>query len=379
MDERTLLQDAPLVVIDVDPALRVSGWNRRAEQTFKTPQAAALGRGLDEVLPLHGTADRWTSLFEPGADARVWEIRGAGDQPMLFESWWQVDRGGDGEPRGATLYGHDATSRIIVERRSLLESAMLQAIKEYLDIALWAIDRKGTFLYQDGKGVRTAGMSPHHYVGQNIFDVYREGGDLGGVTRALHGEPISALPAEVHGMHWQTWYIPMQENAADAAVVGITLDVTEARRSEIELRTKLELIERQQEVIRELSTPIIEVWDGVLTLPIVGLVDSVRTAEIMDNLLTSVARTRARYAILDLTGVEVVDTGTAGHLIGMIQAIRLLGAEGILTGIHPTIAQTIVALGVDLARVAVFAKLRDALKYCIVQMSQRKPTTVTAK
>ncbi|MDC0722017.1 STAS domain-containing protein [Nannocystis bainbridge] len=378
MDERTLLQDAPLVVIDVDPALRVSGWNRRAEQTFKTSQEAALGRKLEELLPLHGAADKWTSLFENGAESRVWELRGAGDQPLLFEAWWQVDRGEDGSPRGARLFGHDATSRVTVERRAVLESAMLQAIKEHLDIALWAVDGQGTFLYQDGKGVRATGMQPHQFVGQNIFEAYREGGDLDGVRRALKGEAISALPAEVHGMHWQTWYIPMQENAADAAVVGITLDVTEARRSEIELRTKLELIERQQEVIRELSTPIIEVWDGVLTLPIIGLVDSVRTAEIMDNLLTSVATTRARYAILDLTGVEVVDTGTAGHLIGMIQAIRLLGAEGILTGIHPTIAQTIVALGVDLARVAVFAKLRDALKFCIVQMSQRKPTTTAA-
>ena len=370
MDERTLLQDAPLVVIDVDPALRVSGWNRRAEQTFKTSHAAAVGRPLEEVLPVSGG---WGVLLEDGANSRVWELGGT-PGPMLFESWWQVHRGADDRPTGATLYGHDATSRITVERRSLLESCMLQAIKEYLDIALWAIDDRGTFLYQDGKGVRTAGMTSHQFVGHSIFEVYKQGGDLDGVRRALHGEPISALPAEVHGMHWQTWYIPMPANAADAAVVGITLDVTEARRSEIELRTKLELIERQQEVIRELSTPIIEVWDGVLTLPIVGLVDSVRTAEIMDNLLTTVAKTRARYAILDLTGVEVVDTGTAGHLIGMIQAIRLLGAEGILTGIHPTIAQTIVALGVDLARVAVFAKLRDALKHCIVQMSQRKPT-----
>ncbi|MDC0673173.1 STAS domain-containing protein [Nannocystis radixulma] len=370
MDERTLLQDAPLVVIDVDPAFRVSGWNRRAEQTFKTPRAAAVGRPLGELLPVSGG---WGALFEDGANTRVWELPGT-SEPMLFESWWQVNRGADHRPESVTLYGHDATARVVTERRALLESQMLQAIKEYLDVALWAIDRRGTFLYQDGKGVRTAGMTSHHFVGQNIFDVYRNGGDLDGVRRALQGEPISSLPSEVHGMHWQTWYIPMPPNAADAAVVGITLDVTDARRSELELRAKLELIERQQEVIRELSTPIIEVWDGVLTLPIVGLVDSVRTAEIMDNLLTTVARTRARYAILDLTGVEVVDTGTAGHLIGMIQAIRLLGAEGILTGIHPTIAQTIVALGVDLARVAVFAKLRDALKHCIVQMGQRKPT-----
>ncbi|WP_276082587.1 STAS domain-containing protein [Nannocystis punicea] len=147
-------------------------------------------------------------------------------------------------------------------------------------------------------------------------------------------------------------------------------EAVQARTAELE--AKLQLIESQQEVIRELSTPIIEVWDGVITLPIVGLIDSVRTAEIMDSLLQAVARTRARFAILDLTGVEVVDTGTASHLIGMIQAIRLLGAEGILTGIHPVIAQTVVALGVDLTRVTVHAKLRDALQYCLTRLAERR-------
>ena len=128
-------------------------------------------------------------------------------------------------------------------------------------------------------------------------------------------------------------------------------------------------------MIRELSTPVIEVWDGILTLPIVGLVDSVRTAEIMDNLLQTVVRTGSRFAILDLTGVQVVDTHTASHLIGLIQAIRLLGAEGLFTGIHPNIAETIVAIDIDLTHVRVFAKLRDALKHCIAQMNAkgRKP------
>jgi rsbT co-antagonist protein RsbR len=142
----------------------------------------------------------------------------------------------------------------------------------------------------------------------------------------------------------------------------------EAKRREDELRARLELIERQ----RELSTPIIEVWDGVAALPIVGLIDSVRTAEIMDNLLQTVTRTGARFAILDLTGVQVVDTSTASHLIGLIQAIRLLGAEGVLTGIPPSIAQTIVNIGVDLTRVRVFAKLRDALRHCIAQMTRAR-------
>lgn len=103
----------------------------------------------------------------------------------------------------------------------------------------------------------------------------------------------------------------------------------------MDLRTKIALIERQQQVIQALSTPIIEVWDKVLTLPMVGLVDSVRAAEVMDNLLMQVSRKGARFAILDLTGVEAVDTGTASHLLKLIQALRLLGAEGIITASSP--------------------------------------------
>jgi len=149
-------------------------------------------------------------------------------------------------------------------------------------------------------------------------------------------------------------------------MVSITFDVSEAKRREDELLTRLELIERQREVICELSMPIIEIWDGVLTLPLIGLVDSARTAEIMDDLPQTFTRIRARSVILDLTGVQAVDTSTASHLIGMIQAIRLL------TGIPPDIAETIVTIGVDLAHVRVFAKLRDALKFCLARPNTRR-------
>ena len=117
-----------------------------------------------------------------------------------------------------------------------------------------------------------------------------------------------------------------------------------------------------------MATPIIEVWDRVLCLPILGLVDSVRTADIMENLLQTIVNTRARYAILDMTGVEVVDTSTAGHLLGLVRAIELLGAQGIITGIHPNIAQTIVTLGTDLSRITVHANLREALRFCLARL-----------
>jgi len=365
MDEPSKLRRGPLIVIEADSRLVITGWSRRAEQVFKTDAAAAVGRDLAEVLPLTEPAT-WRSLLAEADDdePRVWSIR-LFEGPRAFEAWTQIDRDAEGRPQGITLYGHDATARVAADARKALESTLLTALKDNLEMVMWAIDEQGVFLYQDGKALGTAGLEPHQFVGQNMLEIYKDVGNNDLILRGLAGEAIRTPAAETHGVHWDTYYMPVKGGPGEARLVGVSLDITEAKRGELEMRAKLELIERQQEVIRELATPIIEVWDGVLTMPIVGLVDTARTAEIMDTLLQGVTQTRARFAILDLTGVEVVDTGTASHLINMIQAIRLLGAEGILTGIHPMIAQTIVALGVDLSHVAVFAKLRDALKHCL--------------
>ncbi|WAS97032.1 STAS domain-containing protein [Nannocystis punicea] len=375
MDERS--SSAPHVVIELDEALRVTGWNRRAEQVFGVTAAEAHGKPVVELMPVSGDPSAWRDALTPdGETPRVRAVALPGRE-VLFEAWSQALRDGDGRVTGAALYGLDVTARAAAEKRCELERTVLGTLLDTLDISAWALDPDGVFLFQDGKAMREAGLRPHQFVGLNMFEVYANETGHAEVRTALAGEPVLGVQSETYGVHWMHWYIPVK-NASDVALVGISLDVTDTKRNEVELRAKLDLIEKQQEVIRELSTPIIEVWDGVITLPIVGLIDSVRTAEIMDNLLQTVGRTRARFAILDLTGVEVVDTGTASHLINMIQAIRLLGAEGILTGIHPMIAQTIVALGVDLTHVAVFGKLRDALQHCIARLGRKRPVAPAA-
>jgi rsbT co-antagonist protein RsbR len=128
-----------------------------------------------------------------------------------------------------------------------------------------------------------------------------------------------------------------------------------------ELEEKLATIERQRIAIRELSTPVIEVWDGLLCLPVVGVMDTVRSAEMTDTLLTAVSEKKARCTIIDITGIEVMDTGSADHFIRMAKAVRYLGAQVVLTGIRPTIAQTIVHLGVSMEGIVTRRSLRDAL------------------
>jgi rsbT co-antagonist protein RsbR len=132
-----------------------------------------------------------------------------------------------------------------------------------------------------------------------------------------------------------------------------------------ELEEKLATIELQRAAIRELSTPIMEVWEGVLCLPVVGVLDSVRSAEMTETLLRAIMDKKARCAIIDITGIQVMDTATADHFIRMAKAVRLLGAECVLTGINPNIAQTIVHMGLELSGVATHRSLRSALQHYV--------------
>ena len=203
-------------------------------------------------------------------------------------------------------------------------------------------------------------------LGLNLFDLYppEQAAD---VRRGLAGEEVVGN-TDAYDRSWRTWVLPMRDAAGSViAVAGVSLDITESTYTEKELRTKLALVETQQQVIRDLSTPIIEVWENILTLPMVGVVDTGRTAEIVEDLLTQIVRKRARFAILDLTGVEVVDTSVASHLLNLVRTVRLLGAEGLITGIRPTVAQTMGALDADLASVVTRSTLREGIRYCIAR------------
>ena len=130
--------------------------------------------------------------------------------------------------------------------------------------------------------------------------------------------------------------------------------------AEIFLKTREELIRRQQEEMLELSTPVVKLWDGILALPIIGTLDSARTQIVMETLLENIVKTNSRMAIIDITGVPTVDTIVAQHLLKTVTAARLMGADCIISGIRPQIAQTIVHLGINLLDVTTKATLSDA-------------------
>lgn len=143
--------------------------------------------------------------------------------------------------------------------------------------------------------------------------------------------------------------------------------------AEVFLKTREDVILRQQQEMLELSTPVVELWQGILGLPLIGTLDSARTQIVMQNLLEAVVAKGADLAIIDITGVPTVDTLVAQHLLKTVAAARLMGADCIISGIRPQIAQTIIHLGVDLSGVLTKATLADAFQLAL----KKKNLTVT--
>ena len=124
-----------------------------------------------------------------------------------------------------------------------------------------------------------------------------------------------------------------------------------------------EIISRQSQALVEMSTPVTSIWQGILMLPIVGLIDSKRAMDIMDSMLNKISETHAKVFILDISGVGVVDTAVANHLIKITKATQLMGCECTISGVSPAIAQTVVELGIEVGTVHSTSTLRDALEH----------------
>ncbi len=165
-----------------------------------------------------------------------------------------------------------------------------------------------------------------------------------------------ALLSRLQGLHAKD----AQGLYEDVSILNRALDALGLYTTEVHQKTREEMIMRQQQELLELSTPVVKLWDGVLALPLIGTLDSSRTQVVMESLLQRIVETGAPVAIIDITGVPTVDTLVAQHLLKTITAARLMGADCIISGMRPQIAQTIVHLGVDLGNVITKASLADA-------------------
>ena len=204
---------------------------------------------------------------------------------------------------------------------------------------------------------------------------------LGDVSRSrgLQGFSPSETAIFVFSLKRPLFARIRKEVAGDAdALATVTWSATELLdklglyTTEVYQKSREEVITRQQHELLELSTPVVKLWDGILALPMIGTLDSARTQVVMESLLQRIVETGAEIAIIDITGVPTVDTLTAQHLLKTVTAARLMGADCIISGIRPQIAQTIVHLGVDLGAVITKATLADAFRRALEMTGQRE-------
>jgi len=201
-------------------------------------------------------------------------------------------------------------------------------------------------------------------------------------TRALHGFTPSETAVFVFSMKQplftllsKEWDKDAQGLADDIWNATVLMDGLGLYTTEIYQKSREEVISRQQRELLELSTPVVQLWDDILALPLIGTLDSSRTQVVMESLLQKIVDTGARIAIIDITGVPTVDTLVAQHLMKTVAAARLMGGDCIISGIRPQIAQTIVHLGVDLADIVTKASLADAFTVALQRLGTSVNTT----
>jgi anti-anti-sigma regulatory factor len=248
-------------------------------------------------------------------------------------------------------------------------------------------DRSMRLLYGNKSSEAHTGVPPSQLMGrrsEECFPSLRERGFIDMFFRVLRtGEPENyedmyyadnqlaaafagcflALP----GGLLATWFenvTKRKQVEAEAARAAVLADAAR------ELEDRLAVIERQRNLIEELSTPILHVWDDVIAVPLVGALDPRRVAHVTDTVLTEIAARRVRFALLDVTGIHQIDVETARHLLQIAGAVRLLGARALVTGIQPAVAQAFVSHGLDLGAIEAYQTLRDALRECL----SRRPT-----
>ncbi len=197
-------------------------------------------------------------------------------------------------------------------------------------------------------------------------------------SRAIQGFTPAETANFVFSLKQPVFERLKKEKATDEnAAFGALVDNLGLYSMEVYQKSREEVIRRQQQEISELSTPVVKLWDGILALPLIGTLDSNRTQVVMENLLQSIVQQTAEIAIIDITGVPTVDTLVAQHLLKTVAAARLMGADCIISGIRPQIAQTMVHLGVEL-NVVSKASLADAFALALHRTGRMVTRTKSA-
>ncbi|MFG2698802.1 PAS domain S-box protein [Kitasatospora sp. NPDC048407] len=367
-------------LIKISPSGQVVRWSRAAASMTGYTGAEMVGRS---VSVLHTAEDRDAGLLEQElAAARKerrwsfegWRIRKGGERFLARVALTPV-LGEEGAVTGFVLALRDVTESARAESlfHGLLESAPDAMVIVGPDGRIVLVNRQTETLFGFDRG-ELVGREIEVLVPPRYRD--RHVGHRNGFLTGPRLRPMGA-GLQLSGMRRDGTEFPLEislsplETADGLLVAAAIRDVTERRETE-------QRLQRQRDEILELSTPVIQVWDKVLALPIIGTLDTLRATRLTEGLLEKIAQTQAEVAILDISGVPTIDTQVAQHLLKTVQAAALMGAVSILSGVRPETAQSMVHLGIDMGRLRSRNTLQDALQLALALLAERAGTAETA-
>lgn len=378
-------------------SVSVAGWGRFELPVFdrEAQRAVVVVRKPWELEMQRGAKARWGCPFLRGKIIGIlshalgincWahEVTSPPDAPETSVEFrvHRSDKTITSEVALLRLAHHEEAKRALEQRTQELRhsEAQQRAILTSLSEVVFTLDEQGHFTsYHVPKELAAFHDAPERMLGRHVREVMPEATAsllLGAVDELARDDAPRtvnyAREQECEVRYFSTKLSILRDPVSGrSGVTAIERDITERMRAEKALSDRLAVIEQQQATIQAMSTPILEVGEGVLALPLVGVIDTRRAAAITESLLDAIVSMQARVAILDLTGVDLVDTTIAAHFVKIVHAVELLGAECLISGIQPAVAQTLTLLGAGIGKARTFGTMRSALSSVTPQRKRR--------
>jgi rsbT co-antagonist protein RsbR len=359
----------------------ITYWNHGAARMYGYSAEEAVGHRSHDLLSTSFSTPRdeiERSLLEVG----YWEgeLQHTGRKGLVVvDSRWVLERDEQGAPRGVLEINNDITRRKEAEAERERQAVVLREQAKLLDLARDAIMVRrfdGIITYWNRGAERMYGFTREEAMGQMSHALLRTGfpAELATIERELRAKDYwegELLHVRRDGSTLAVdsrWSLQRDEAGKDLGVLEINTDISARKKAEAEearARQQQEVIRAQALAIAELSTPLIPITDQILVMPLVGLMDSNRASRVMQSLLEGIASSRGQVAIVDVTGVAMIDTMVANALVRAAHAVRLLGAEVVLTGIRPDVAHTLVSIGAELGNITTCGTLQAGIAYAL--------------
>jgi anti-anti-sigma factor len=376
------LDHSPIAFYAKDREGRFLLINKKAASLVNLTPEQFIGKKASDLVPPH-VANEWYKsdryVFETGETFQAEDVFFLEGKPRYYLSFKFPLYNEQGERYALGGNFTDITEHRHMEqelRESEKHLRIFQTLVERAPDAITVGEPDGTITYANPSYLTMFARDAENVVGQKVFDFLAEAeharvvesieqiktqGSWRGILMAKRkdGEPF---PTEVSAT------LVRDSTGESQIIAAIIRDISEQiNREEERAALQQQVIEAQQVALRELSTPLIPISDHAMIMPLVGSIDSTRAQQIMETLLEGVEQQRARTVILDITGVSVVDTGVADALIRSAQAVKLLGAKVVLTGIGPAMAQTLISLGADLSSIITRGTLQSGVSFALKQ------------